>query len=62
MVVKRNRNTLVTREQIIIPDKMSIGLLYSLHINLKHPTKDQLQKAVETRFYISSLANKCQEV
>ena len=51
-----------TRELVIIPNKMSVGLLYSLHINLKHPTKDQLQKAVETRFYISNIANKCQEV
>ena len=62
VVVKRNKNTLVTRELVIIPNKMSVGLLYSLHINLKHPTKDQLQKAVETRFYISNIANKCQEV
>jgi hypothetical protein len=62
VVVKRNRNTLVTRELVIIPNKMSVGLLYSLHINLKHPPQDQLHKAVETRFYISNIANKCQEV
>ena len=61
-VVKRNKQTLVTRELVVVPDTMSTGLLYSLHLNLKHPSCDQLHKVVDTRFFISDLANKCKQV
>ena len=62
MVVKRNRQTLVTRELVVVPDSMSMGLLYSLHLNLNHPSNDQLHKAVDTRFFITDLANKCKSI
>ena len=62
VVIKRNRQTLVTRELVVVPDSMSIGLLYSLHLNLNHPSSDQLHKAIDTRFFISDLANKCKTI
>ena len=62
VVIKRNRQTLVTRELVVIPDNMSLGLLYSLHLNLNHPSNDQLHKVVDTRFYMSNLADKCNTV
>ena len=61
-MVKRNKQTLVTRELVVVPDSMSTGLLYSLHLNLKHPSCDQLHKVVDTRFFIYDLANKCKQV
>ena len=62
VVIKRSRKSLVTRTLLVIPNPISMGLLYSLHINLDHPTKDQLHQAVDTRFYVQELANKCQAV
>ena len=50
VVIKRNKKSLVTRTLLVMPDSVSLGLLYSLHINLYHPTKDQLFQAVGTRF------------
>ena len=62
IVVKRNRQTLLSRELVVVPDNMSLGLLYSLHLNLNHPSCDQLHKAVDTRFFISDLSNKCKTI
>ena len=62
VVIKRNRQTLVTRELVVVPDSMSMGLLYSLHLNLNHPSNDQLHKAIDTRFFISDIANKCKTI
>ena len=62
VVIKRNKGNLVTRTLLVIPDSISIGLLYSLHINLDHPTKEQLHRAVDSRFFTRDLANKCGRV
>ena len=62
VVIKRNRQTLVTRELVVVPDNISMGLLYSLHHNLNHPSADQLHRAVDTRFFITDIANKCTTV
>ena len=62
VVIKRNKGNLVTRTLLVIPDSISIGLLYSLHINLDHPTKQQLHRAVDSRFFTRDLANKCGRV
>ena len=62
VVIKRNKSSLVTRTLLVIPNAISLGLLYSLHINLDHPTKEQLYRAVDTRFFTQDLANKCARV
>jgi hypothetical protein len=48
---KRDRN-LNDRELVVIPEDVSMGLLYGMHINLNHPTTFQLMKVVDTRFFI----------
>ena len=62
VVIKRNKQTMVTRELVVVPDSMSMGLLYSLHLNLNHPSSEQLLKATDTRFFISDVANKCKTI
>ena len=62
LVIKRNKKSLVTRTLLVMPHSVSLGLLYSLHINLDHHTKDQLFQAVDTRFFTQNLANKCQRI
>ena len=49
---KRNKKNLIERELVVIPENVSLGLLYSMHLNLHHPTIYQLNKTVETRFFI----------
>ena len=62
IVIKQNRNNLVKRDLVAVPNSISLGLLYSLHINLDHPTTDQLLKAVDTRFFMQDVLNKCTEI
>ena len=62
VVTKINRLNLDKRALIVIPQKLSDGLLYSLHLNLNHPLASQLFQAVDSRFFISDLANKCKTV
>ena len=40
-VVKRSRQTWLTRELVVLPENISMGLLHSLHLNLNHPFADQ---------------------
>ena len=49
---KRNKKNLIERELVVIPENVSLGLLYSMHLNLNHPTVYQLTKTVDTRFFI----------
>ena len=62
IVTKQNRNNLVRRELVAVPNSVSLGILYSLHINLDHPTTDQLHQVVDTRFFIHDIVNKCKEI
>ena len=59
IVIKQNRNNLVKRELVAVPNSISMGILYSLHINLGHPTNDQLHRVVDTRFFVQDIINKC---
>ena len=52
VVTKFAKRSLTKRTLVVIPDHMCLGLLCSLHINLGHPTKDQLHLAVNTRFFM----------
>ena len=40
------------KELIVIPRNISKGLLYGMHINLKHPTPFQLKRVVDTKFFV----------
>ena len=62
IVTKHNKKNLIKRELVAVPNNISLGLLYSLHINLDHPTTDQLLKVVDTRFFVQDLLNKCNEI
>ena len=52
----------VKKQLIVVPEAFAIGLLHSLHIIFNHPTRDQLQKVVNTRFYILDIKNRCKKV
>ena len=62
VVTKFAKRSLTKRTLVVIPDHMCLGLLCSLHINLGHPTKDQLHLAVNTRFFMVDLVNRCRSV
>ena len=51
VVVKQNRK-FAKNELIIIPEHLSMGLLYGMHINLNHPTSFQLARVIDTKFFI----------
>ena len=40
------------KELVVIPENMALGLLYSLHWKLNHPSPYQLSKVVETKFFM----------
>ena len=55
-----------SKDLIVIPESVSRGILYGLHLNLKHPTSFQLKKVVDTKFFIldkdkiiDDITNKC---
>ena len=62
IVIKTNRKNLVKHELVAVPNNMGMGLLYSLHLNLGHPTTDQLHQAVDTRFFTQDLTRFCKDV
>ena len=52
LVVSKIDRKFNRKELVVIPEKMSLGLLYSLHWKLNHPTPFQLAKVVETKFFM----------
>ena len=63
VVTKTSRSFIgATRNLVVVPDSVSLGLLHSLHINLLCPTTSQLMKVVDSKFYIRDLANKVKSV
>ena len=62
VVTKREKGGISTKELVVVPDNMAMGLIFSLHINLGHPTKDQLQQALATRFFVMDIAKRCEQV
>ena len=51
VVIKQNRK-FVKNELVVIPENISMGLLYGMHINLNHPTCFQLCRIVDSKFFI----------
>ena len=58
---KRDRR-LQSRELIVVPEEISMGLLYGMHINLNHPSAFQLTKVVDTKFFILNREEKIKKV
>ena len=50
------------RELVLIPEEVSVGLIYALHLNLNHPTPFQLSKILDTKFCILGIDAKVKEV
>ena len=58
----RDKQSLNMRELIVIPEEVSVGLIYALHVNLNHPTPYQLQKILDTKFFILDREKKVKSV
>ena len=52
LVARKRDRYLNMKELVVVPEDISLGLLYAMHINLSHPTAFQLLKVVDTRFFI----------
>ena len=52
LVSRRMDKKFNTKQLIVIPQNVSKGLLYGMHLNLNHPTPFQLKKVIETKFFI----------
>ena len=50
------------RELVVIPENMALGLLYSLHWKLNHPSPYQLAKVVETKFFMLDREKKIKKI
>ena len=50
------------RELVVIPEEVSMGLIYALHVNLNHPTPYQLQKVLDTKFFILDKEKKVKQI
>ena len=62
LVAMKRDNHLRKRELVIVPEDMSKGLLYALHINLNHPSLFQLEKVFDTRFFTLDKEKKSKEI
>ena len=58
---KRDRHFNV-KELVVVPEDISMGLLYAIHINLSHPSAFQLLKVVDTRFFILDREKKIKKI
>ena len=62
LVITKRDGSFNNRELIVIPDDISVGLLYAMHINLNHPTSYQLSKLLDTRFYLLDKETKVKQI
>ena len=62
LVVTKYDNFINNRELIVIPDDISVGLIYALHLNLNHPTSYQLSKILETKFFLLDKESKVKQI
>ena len=62
LVSRKRDKRLASRELVVVPDSVSMGLLYGLHLNLNHPTAFQLTKVVDTKFFILDRETKIKKV
>ena len=62
IVVNKVGKKLTRNELIVIPQRVSLGLLQAMHINLNHPTSYQLMKVTDTKFFILDRDKKIQSI
>ena len=51
VVIKKSRK-FIKSELVVIPENIAMGLLYGMHHNLNHPSRFQLSRVVDTKFFI----------
>ena len=52
IVVIKQSKKFIRSELVVIPEQLSMGILYGMHINLNHPTHYQLSRVIDTKFFI----------
>ena len=52
IVVTKQSRKFIRSELVVIPEHLSMGILYGMHINLNHPTHWQLSRVIDTKFFI----------
>ena len=62
LVANKRDKRFNSRELVVVPDRISLGFLYAMHINLNHPTAFQLAKVVDTRFFILDKTKKIEDL
>ena len=62
IIVTRRDQFLNNRELVVIPEDVSVGLIYAMHVNLNHPTAYQLSKILDTKFFILDKDSKVKEI
>ena len=60
--VKKNKKQLSNRELIVIPEQVSMGLIASMHYSLNHPSLYQMNKILDTRFFVLKKEEKIKAV
>ena len=63
IVTRTSRKYIGAKQKLlVIPDSVSLGLLTSLYIHLRHPTEHQLKLIVQSRFYVRDLARMIKDI
>ena len=62
LVSKKRDKFLHSKELVVVPEDVSMGLLYAMHLNLSHPTVFQLLKVVDTGFFILDREKKIKKI
>ena len=62
LVSRKRDKRFHSRELVVVPDGVSMGLLYGLHLNLNHPSAFQLTKVVDTKFFILDRESKIKKL
>ena len=52
LIALKRDGRLNNRELVVVPEDMSLGLLYAMHLNLNHPSQFQMMKVIDTRFFM----------
>ena len=61
-VAMKRDGRLNNRELVVVPEDMSLGLLYAMHLNLNHPSQFQMMKVVDTRFFMLDREQKIRDI
>ena len=62
LVAMKRDGRLNSKELVVVPEDISLGLLYAMHLNLNHPSQFQLLKVVDTRFFMLDREQKIRDL